>query len=182
MAHRTKRQRRMIGADERVITADAKDGQVPALWEPDYNGEAKTLARLIVTDPLYLHNLRQRMLAGTIAPAVENMIWERAFGKVKEEIEVKKIESIRIVHEYLEDNRASQMAALNAMPGEVVEAKLLGEHTEQSPEGRGAGQGDGDSSAVEPSTGAGDEEPCEIPRLGGEHPVGENDGRDLEAD
>lgn len=175
---RKRRQRRMEGKDGRMVT---REGKLPELWKPDYAGEAKTLARLLVEDPIYLTNLQARMRAGTVAPAVENMVWERAFGKVKEEVEVRKIESIRIVHEYLEDDRASQMAALKVLPGEVVEAKLLGEHTEQSTGSHRAGQGDGDSPAVVAPAGEGHEDQGAVLGSGGERPVGEDDGSDLEA-
>lgn len=41
----------------------------------------------IVNDPKYRANLRKRAVSGKLHPSVENMLWDRAKGKVKETIE-----------------------------------------------------------------------------------------------
>jgi len=50
--------------------------------------EVKELARRLVLDPEYQQKLRQRLLTGTLPPAVESMLWFYAFGKPKESIEI----------------------------------------------------------------------------------------------
>jgi hypothetical protein len=179
-SQRLPRQTRLEGKEEQLVSRDGDSRAVADLWKPDYAGQAKTLARMLVEDPIYLHNLRIAMQTRTVAPAVENMIWERAFGKVKEEIEVRKIEAIRIVHEYLPED--SQRTALTVLPGEIVEAKILGANTEQSPDSRGAGQGDGHHPEVESPPGEGHEVQGAVSGSGRVDPVGQDDGCDLETD
>jgi len=42
----------------------------------------------ILDDPTYRTNLTARARAGTLAPAVEAMLWHYAFGKPRESLEV----------------------------------------------------------------------------------------------
>ena len=50
--------------------------------------EVKELARRLVLEPEYQQKLRQRLLKGTLPPAVESMLWFYAFGKPKDTVEV----------------------------------------------------------------------------------------------
>ena len=49
--------------------------------------EMKKFATNLLTDPLYQKNLRKRLNAGTLAPAVETMLYYYAAGKPKERVE-----------------------------------------------------------------------------------------------
>jgi len=50
--------------------------------------EARAVCAAILDDPTYRTNLTARARAGTLAPAVEAMLWHYAFGKPKESLEV----------------------------------------------------------------------------------------------
>ncbi len=50
--------------------------------------EAREACSKLVDDPVYLVNLRKRLLSGRLAPAVETMIWHYAKGKPKESVDV----------------------------------------------------------------------------------------------
>ncbi len=50
--------------------------------------EAKHAAAELVDDPEYRAGLRARLLAGTLAPALETMLWYYAKGKPREQAEI----------------------------------------------------------------------------------------------
>ena len=50
--------------------------------------EARTVCAAILDDPTYRTNLTARARAGTLAPAVEAMLWHYAFGKPKDSLDV----------------------------------------------------------------------------------------------
>jgi len=50
--------------------------------------EAKAVCAAILDDPTYRTNLTARARAGTLAPAVEVMLWHYAFGKPKDSLDV----------------------------------------------------------------------------------------------
>lgn len=50
------------------------------------SGEVKILARDLLSDPIYLANLRKRLRSGKIAPAVETTLYHYAFGKPSENV------------------------------------------------------------------------------------------------
>ena len=50
--------------------------------------EARAVCAAILDDPTYRTNLTARARAGTLAPAVEAMLWHYAFGKPRESLEV----------------------------------------------------------------------------------------------
>ena len=50
--------------------------------------EARAICAAILDDPTYRTNLTARARAGTLAPAVEAMLWHYAFGKPRESLEV----------------------------------------------------------------------------------------------
>jgi len=50
--------------------------------------EAKAVCAAILDDPTYRTNLTARARAGTLAPAVEAMLWHYAFGKPRESLDV----------------------------------------------------------------------------------------------
>jgi hypothetical protein len=49
--------------------------------------EVRAACAAIVDDPAYLRQLHARAKAGTLAPAVECMLWHYAKGKPKEQVE-----------------------------------------------------------------------------------------------
>lgn len=49
--------------------------------------EGREFCQGIVDDPKYRRNLKKRAVSGKLHPSVENMLWDRAKGKVKETIE-----------------------------------------------------------------------------------------------
>jgi len=49
--------------------------------------EAKAACNELVDDPLYRAALRKRLIAGTLAPAMETMLWYYGKGKPKERVE-----------------------------------------------------------------------------------------------
>lgn len=70
----------------------------------------KEFARAIISDPLYLEGLIDRARAGKLAPAVEVTLLHYAFGKPKEQIEVKKATLVKIVHTYDDEESAAELA------------------------------------------------------------------------
>jgi hypothetical protein len=50
--------------------------------------EARAACAALVDDPEYQTSLRQRLVTGTLAPAVETMLWYYAKGKPKETVAV----------------------------------------------------------------------------------------------
>ena len=50
--------------------------------------EARAVCAAILDDPTYRTNLTARARAGTLAPAVEAMLWHYAFGKPKDSLDV----------------------------------------------------------------------------------------------
>ena len=51
--------------------------------------EGREFCRSIVDDPVYRDSLKARMISGSVSPGVEGMVWDRAYGKVKEVVEHK---------------------------------------------------------------------------------------------
>ena len=50
--------------------------------------EARAVCAAILDDPTYRTNLTARARAGTLAPAVEAMLWHYAFGKPRDSLDV----------------------------------------------------------------------------------------------
>ena len=50
--------------------------------------EARGVCAAILDDPTYRTNLTRRARAGTLAPAVEAMLWHYTFGKPKDSLDV----------------------------------------------------------------------------------------------
>ena len=50
--------------------------------------EVKEMARRLLNDPEYQGQLRERLIKGTLPPAVETMLWAYGYGKPKETLEV----------------------------------------------------------------------------------------------
>lgn len=50
--------------------------------------EVREVARRLVEDPEYQDRFKRRLLAGELAPGVEQMLWAYAYGKPKETIEL----------------------------------------------------------------------------------------------
>jgi len=64
--------------------------------------EVRRISRALVLNKEYQANLKDRMVSGKIQPGVEVAIWQYAFGKPKEEIDLKAPVPVRLVHEYTE--------------------------------------------------------------------------------
>ncbi len=47
----------------------------------------KELCVKLVSDPIYVASLQKRLQAGKLPPGVEVMLWDRAFGKVKDVVQ-----------------------------------------------------------------------------------------------
>jgi hypothetical protein len=62
--------------------------------------EAQKTARRLLTDKRYLAELACRLNEGRCQPGVEVAIWQYAYGKPKELMEVKDVTPVRIQHEY----------------------------------------------------------------------------------
>lgn len=76
-------------AREKVLTATQAEKEV-----------FKDIIRQLITDPLYLINLQQRLREGKLAPAVEAYFWQFMAGKPTEQIEVRRATAVKIVHEF----------------------------------------------------------------------------------
>lgn len=50
--------------------------------------EVRALCQRLLSDREYQNNLRARLTAGDLPPAVEAMLWHYAYGKPKERVEV----------------------------------------------------------------------------------------------
>ena len=59
--------------------------------------EVKELARKLVLDPEYQAKLKQRLLKGTLPPAVETQLWHYAFGKPKDTLDLN-VEARRVIN------------------------------------------------------------------------------------
>ena len=84
---------------------------------------AQAFAEQLVTDPIYRANLRERLLAGKVHPAVEMMIWHYTFGKPKEQLELSGSVTMRDV-KLMSDS--DLMAELQAQQAAI--ARYLSEH------------------------------------------------------
>lgn len=97
--------------------------------------EVRDLARKLVEDPIYLLNLQVALRNREAAPAVEVMIWAYAFGKPREEINIKSARIVKVIHEYAEsippELRGTDSATplelpsvkVHALPGEIRELR-----------------------------------------------------------
>src|SRR5688572_16922403 len=50
--------------------------------------EGREFAMLLVNDPVYRANLRERLVAGRLPPGIEVMLWYYAHGKPRETVEL----------------------------------------------------------------------------------------------
>lgn len=50
--------------------------------------EMRDAARALVDDPAYRSELKARLLAGKLAPAMEALLWHYAWGKPKETVDL----------------------------------------------------------------------------------------------
>lgn len=80
--------------------------------------QVKQIAKALVLDPFYLSTLQKRMREGKLAPAVEVTLWGYAFGKPKEQIEIRKASVVKILHEYA-DVVESGVVASTVIEGEI---------------------------------------------------------------
>jgi len=75
-------------------------------------GEITKLANYLVTDPLYLEDVQKRLRAGQLNPLLQQMLWAYAFGKPKEQLEIREAKVVKIIHEFAESPKVIE--------GEVV--------------------------------------------------------------
>ena len=59
--------------------------------------EVKELVRKLVLDPEYQAKLKQRLLKGTLPPAVETQLWHYGFGKPKDTLDLT-VEARRVIN------------------------------------------------------------------------------------
>lgn len=50
--------------------------------------ESRDLCAKIVNDPVYRRMLTKRANAGTLAPGMEQMLWDRTYGKVSDKLQL----------------------------------------------------------------------------------------------
>lgn len=86
----------------------AKESRLPALRLPsDLKGlkpaEVREILRSVVLDPLYLQNLFDRARRGKLPPPVETFLLSHVFGKPVDQVEIKRAEVIKIIHEVPEE-------------------------------------------------------------------------------
>ena len=62
---------------------DPRCGRPPGLVNKTTK-EVREIATRLVEDGEYRSSLRMRLVSGTLAPAVESMLWHYAYGKPKE--------------------------------------------------------------------------------------------------
>lgn len=82
--------------------------------------EAKEACAKLVDDPAYRAKLRERLLRGKLAPAVETMLWHYAHGKPKETVSLEG--QVSVDHTVIRESLASRIASLAARlrPGSVA--------------------------------------------------------------
>lgn len=62
--------------------------------------EVGRLAKFLVEDPVYLLDLQERLRNGTLHPMLQQLLWNYAYGKPKERVEIKHAAVVKIVHEF----------------------------------------------------------------------------------
>lgn len=65
--------------------------------------EVQRISKKLLSDPLYVAMLKERLQSGRIQPGVEAMLWYYAHGKPPETVETKVVVPVRIEHQYAED-------------------------------------------------------------------------------
>ena len=83
--------------------------------------EVKELAQRLVLDPEYQQKLKQRLLNGTLQPAVEALLWHYSFGKPKDTLDVN-VETQRRVINIIEASPSPKTA--EPQPEEVPKLAL----------------------------------------------------------
>lgn len=68
--------------------------------------EAKEACSALVDDPAYRKKLKERLLSGKLAPAVELMLWYYAKGKPKETHEVSLLDSPVTIYQIPDNGRS----------------------------------------------------------------------------
>jgi len=68
--------------------------------EKAIKAEATELAKFLVEDPIYLLDLQEKLRAGTLHPMLQTLLWNYAYGKPKERVEVKHAAVVKIIHEF----------------------------------------------------------------------------------
>ena len=71
----------------RFVKGDVRAGR-PKGTPNKVTAEVREVAQSIVEDPIYREVLKQRLLMGKLAPAMESMLWHYAYGKPKERVEL----------------------------------------------------------------------------------------------
>lgn len=82
-------------------TAGLKRGGSPGRPKGSKNKatvEVRTLAQDLLLGEEYQANLKKRLIAGTLAPAVENTLWHYGFGKPKDSVDVSLAQNRKVIH------------------------------------------------------------------------------------
>lgn len=88
-------------AGHRNLKPGSKKGSKRKPYDrPSLDPKVKGIARRFVDNPQYRAMLREKMKDGTLHPSVQVMLWQYAYGRPKEEVEVKPIVPVTIRHEY----------------------------------------------------------------------------------
>lgn len=85
-----------IDPDLQITTKEKRDDKLS-------RDAARRIAMALVADPLYLAGLQDRLRKGKVAPAVEVHLWHMAYGKPKEQVEIRKATAVKIIHSYADD-------------------------------------------------------------------------------
>lgn len=81
-------------------------------------GEITKLATYLVTDPIYLQDVQQKMREGKLNPLLQSMLWAYAFGKPKERVEIQEAKVVKIIHTF-----AEQAEAPKTIEGAVIDVE-----------------------------------------------------------
>lgn len=68
--------------------------------KPKVSDKVRDIATKLVEDPQYNRTLLEKLRDGTCHPSVISMLYYYAYGKPKEELDLKQPVPVRIVHEY----------------------------------------------------------------------------------
>jgi hypothetical protein len=70
--------------------------------------EVKELSRRLVLDPEYQQKLKQRLLKGTLTPAVEVLLWHYAFGKPKDTVDLNVVRKVVNIIPFRPDSKPDE--------------------------------------------------------------------------
>jgi uncharacterized membrane protein len=90
-----------------MITTPRSDG---AKLQKLSKKDIAQVCRYLVEDALFLEEMQARMRNMTLHPALVQMVWNYAYGKPKERVEIRKASVVKIIHQFA---------------GEAIEAQVV---------------------------------------------------------